>query len=412
MITFGRYLLAQYKRIAKLVGGMAVMILVLSFLTLLCGYAYLSHSKDAAEEGRYKLGIVGSTEDEMLGMGVTLLETSDESRYMIELVTYDNKDEALRDMRAGEISAFVVITDEFTDAINALKNESKIEYFATSSQRGITNIMMDELADIASGLIVYSEKGLLTLREIMKNEGIDAKTIGQSVDELLLLYISAMLTRTDIAEFTEIGYSDGVPVAYYYMISMTLFFLLIISFCGIPYFLNKHQGLYRLLAAKGLDAKRQITAEYVAYFSIGLIGIIIIGLLYALLTKINALADYSKILQVGVDIKSIINICLIALLFSTMSFFINELIDGVINKFLISFVVYIGMAYVSGYFYPKSFFPMAVRRIGGYLPTGLAFSLMEDGYTKVSDVMTLAWILCYIFVFLGSSILIRKRKIK
>ena len=163
MTKFGDYLLIQYKRIFKLLPGIVAMILVVAALLYAAGFALINSDAYKSEQQRYKLGVVGDTDDEMISLGVYMIGTLDESRYMIELVQYPDEETAKKAMRAADISAYIVITEEFADAIDAMTNDAKLTYYATSGQKGITNIMMDEIAQIATNIIVYSETGILVL---------------------------------------------------------------------------------------------------------------------------------------------------------------------------------------------------------------------------------------------------------
>ena len=84
--------------------------------------------------------------------------------------------------------------------------------------------MMDELADIASELVVSSEKGLLALEAEMKNAGFPSEAVNPQIDQLLLLYVGAMLARGDMVEFSELGLANGLTTPEYYSISLSLFF--------------------------------------------------------------------------------------------------------------------------------------------------------------------------------------------
>ena len=196
MIKFKDYLVIQYKRIFKLLPGITAMILVVAALLGAAGVALMYSDAYKDEQQRYKLGVVGDTDDEMISLGVYMIGTLDASRYMIELVEYPDEATAKDAMRAADISAYIVITEEFSDALNAMTNDSKLKYYATSGQKGISNVMMDEIAAIATNIIVYSETGICTLREVMKEQGFSKEVRGEKIDELFMYYIASLMTRT------------------------------------------------------------------------------------------------------------------------------------------------------------------------------------------------------------------------
>ena len=427
MIKFRDYFIVQLKRILKLLPGMLVMTLLVGLVVVAIGYAIINSDTYREQQLHYKLGIVGSTEDDMLTMGVNLLE-NDDSSLMLDIIQFKEEDLARAALRDGQISAYILITDEFINSLNALSNDISLEYFATSGQRGITGIMMDELADIASELVISSEKGLLALEAEMKNAGFPSEAINPEIDRLLLLYVGAMLARGDMAEFSELGLSDGLTTPEYYSLSLSLFFMLMMSFCSVSFFLGKKKATYQFISAKGLKTGWQILAEFLAYFLMNLFCVELILFILRRLSKLRIIPSQNgEIIGDTFLIKSEINIIAVVILFSALGFFIFEIVTGVINKFLAAFILYIGMAYISGYFYPKSFFTDLLQLVGKYLPTGVAFSYLEGLHRVSFTSLTFSKMIAgeyislprcifvmtiYTAVFILGSVFVRGRKIR
>lgn len=338
MISFKDYFLVQLKRILKILPGTIVMLAIFAVLCGTIAYALINNESILAEHQRYKLGVVGDTSDDMLTMGIELLENNDDSRFMLEIVRLNDESKAKAALREGAISAYVLVNDDFINSLNALSNDMSLEYFATSGQRGITNVMMDEIADIASNLVVNSEKGLLSLRKQMEDAGYPAEVINGNTNELLALYIGAMLARTDMAEIKDLGLSDGLSTEQYYSISLSLFFLLLMSFCGVSLFLDDKKATHKFVSAKGLGAVRQILAEFLAYFLMNLFCVEVILFCVRRLSNIGAISSESaEMIGDSLFIKSEINIIPTIILFSALGFLIFEAISGVINKCLAAF---------------------------------------------------------------------------
>ncbi len=405
MIRFKDYFQVQLKRAIRLMPGILIMAVVVAGVVGALAYGILNSESYRQEQMQYKLGIVGSTKDDMLTMGVELLENNDESRFMVDIVPFEDEKDARTALRDGQVLAYVLITDDFINSLNALSNDISLEYFATSGQRGITNIMMDELADIASNLVVSSENGLLCLEKEMRNAGFPAEAINPEIDQLLLLYVGAMLARDDMVEFSELGLSEGLSTPEYYRISLGLFFLLLMTFCSISFFLGKKKATYQFISSKGMGAGKQILSEYLAYLLVNLIcAEIIIAAVYAFTNRLQLNTGHtnnSDIIKLGFNMTPAL------ILYTSLAFFLFETIQGVINMFLAAFILYMGMSYISGYFYPKSFFPDVLQKIGEVLPTGVAFKYMATRQYQFILVMAL-----YVFVFLFLSILVRRQKIK
>ncbi len=412
MVRFTDYLLIQYKRILKLLPGILAMILIVAMILSAAGYALIYSDAYNQEQQRYKLGVVGDTSDEMISLGVHMISTLDESRYMIELVEYPDIDEAQAAMRAADISAFIVITDEFSDALNAMTNDAKLNYYATSGQKGISNVMMDEIALIATNIIVYSETGICTLREIMTEEGFTKEMRSGKVNDLFMVYISALMIRTNVAEITELGLSDGLSTPVYYFLGILLFFMLLLSFCAISFFLGQKDARIKFMRSKGMGAPAQVLGEYVPFLTINIICVAVILAIMAAVVGTGAidLSDFQ-----GDAMESLKSVALyllpVAVMFAALGFMIFEVLIGVINKILVAFMLYIGMGYVSGYFYPRTFFPEIVQRVGEILPSGVAFSYMGAAVTGEDTGKWLLAIIAYTIVFLGVACAVRQQKI-
>lgn len=413
MVRFRDYLLIQYKRIFKLLFGIIAMLLVVAMLLSAAGMALMYSETYASEKQKYKLGVVGDTDDEMISLGIYMIGTLDESRYMIELVEYADEEAARNAMRSAEISAYIVITDEFSDALNSMTNDKKLKYYATSGQKGISNVMMDEIALIATNVIIYSETGICTLRQLMKEEGYEKSYRSEKINEMFMVYIAALVTRTSVAEITELGLSDGLSTPAYYFLGILLFFMLLVSFCAISYFIGIKDAQYKFMKSKGINSRAQIIGEYIPFLTINIICMLLtMGLVAA--AAGSGMVNAEELKKAGIDDFGMIalNLIPVCIMFSAFGFMIFELLIGVINKILVAFMLYIGMAYISGYFYPKPFFPELVQKLGELIPSGIAFSYMGAGLQYDPQETYLLIMAGYSVVFLGVAIFARRQKIR
>ncbi|MCR4568050.1 MAG: ABC transporter permease [Pseudobutyrivibrio sp.] len=413
MIRFKDYLLIQYKRIFKLLPGIVAMILVVATLLGAAGIAIVNSDAYKAEQQKYKLGVVGDTDNEMISLGINMITTIDESRFMIEFVEFEDMESAQEALRDADVSAFIVITDEFTDALNAMTNDSKLKYYATSGQKGISNVMMDEIASIATNVIVYSETGICTLRQIMKEKGYAKDVRHTSINDLFMIYMFALVSRTEIADITELGLSDGLSTPAYYFAGILLFFMMLLSFCAISFFLGQKNAQFQFMSSKGVTPPYQVVAEYIPFLTINAIcTAVTMGLIFAV-TRMGlfSMDEISSDQSMGI-LNISFHLIPVCIMFSALGFMIFEILIGVINKILVAFMLYIGMGYVSGYFYPKTVFPGIVQTIGEHLPSGVAFSYMADVLTDENVGRHLLIMFAYTITFLLIAILVRKQKLK
>lgn len=413
MIKYRDYITIQYKRIFKLLAGMVAMIVAMALLLFAIAFALSKSDAYNAEKQRYRLGVVGQTDDEMISLGVQMVQTLDDSRFMLELVEYDDEESAKRAMRSADISAYIVITEAFSDALDAMTNDEKLTYYATSGQKGISNVMMDEIAMIASNIIVYSETGICTLRELMKEEGYEKSIRSEKVNDLFMKYIAALVTRSQVVETRELGLSDGLSTPAYYFLGLVLFFILLLSFCGISFFLGQNNAQFKFFSSKGISAPAQILGEFIPFLTITLVCVAIVMGLIGMVkgrdyisTEVWTEAHLDNLMAITI---SLIPVCV---MLSAMAFMMFEALVGIINKILVAFMLYIGMGYLSGYFYPKTFFPDIVQKLGQWLPTGVGFTYMAAGITGSARIIYLFIISIYTVLFLLITMLLRQQKIR
>ena len=402
MNGFRDYLLIQYKRIFKLLPGIILMIALVAILLSAALFALLNSDAYKSEQMRYKLGLVGSTDNELIDLGVHLLETEDDMQYVLELVQFEDEAEAKAALRSADISAYIVITDEFADAVDAMTNDAKLTYYATSGQKGISNVMMDEIALVATNIIVPSEKGICTLRDIMVREGYDKADTYMAVYEIFMAYVNTMMLRGEISTVTELGISAGLTTPQYYFVSLLLFFLLLMTMCFVAYFIGINHAQHKFFSSKGITPLQQVLGEYIPFLIVN----IIVALLVAGLAKITGLGDF-----IGVDIGGgfVLGMAIIEALFTGLAFLLYEILEGIINKVLVTFLLYIAGSYASGYFYPRSILPETMQQVGQWLPTGLAFDYLGGVVTGDGGTFVMVIMIIYVVIFVGASVLIRRR---
>lgn len=382
--------------------GIILMIALVAILLSAALFAMLNSDAYKSEQMRYKLGLVGSTDNEMIDLGVHLLETEDDMQFVLELVQYEDEAEAKAALRSADISAYIVITDEFADAVDAMTNDAKLTYYATSGQKGISNVMMDEIALVATNIIVPSEKGICTLRDIMTQEGYDKTDTYMAVYEIFMAYVNTMMLRGEISTVTELGISNGLTTPQYYFVSLLLFFLLLVTMCFVAYFIGINHAQHKFFSSKGITPLQQVLGEYIPFLTVN----IIVALLVAGLAKITGLGDF-----IGVDIGGgfVLRIAIIEALFTGLAFLLYEILEGIINKVLVTFLLYIAGSYASGYFYPRSILPEMMQQVGQWLPTGLAFDYLGGVVTGDSGTFVMVIMIIYVVIFVGASVLIRRR---
>ena len=97
---------------------------------------------------------------------------------------------------------------------------------------------------------------------------------------------------------------------------------------------------------------------------------------------------------------------------TAFQFLLYQLSDSLVSGVLMQFVSAVLLGYVSGCFYPISFFPRAIRTFSGLLPSGIAreyLSSLLAGKGSAAEVVPIA--VCFA-VFIALSVLVRGYRIR
>ena len=410
-MSYGRYFFAQIKRITKLLPEMIVLSMLFFALTLFMGKTMVAESDYETGKTKYRIGVMGE-EDDFIDMGIFLLESFDDSRYLVEIVKYDDFEAAKKDLYNGSISAFCEIPGGFYDSINYLSNDVSIKYYTPSGNRGITGVFMDEVTGIISNYIVYSEAGILSLIDYLDENGVPTDMVYEETDRLFMKYMGVLLDRGELVEVKTLGISNGLSTYGYYFVGLTLFLMSVFSFAGISFFVRKNMTLDKLAYAKGISVPKLVLADFVAYFicNVVCVTILMVPIVMMLKTGKSEIPEFfttenSYLAQYYFNVlAAMVLICLFELL-------IFEVLEGTVNKIIFSFTIIIGSAYISGYLYPASFFPGVVSKVGKFLPTGVSMSFLSSFLSMKGREAATGMLLVYVAVIFVVMCFVRKRNI-
>ena len=171
---------------------------------------------------------------------------------------------------------------------------------------------------------------------------------------------------------------------------------------------KKDMSLSKLLFSRKVGAVRQTVSENAAYFIFMYAFVFILLVLGGAVLSQRATSG----LFGGADFKAFVMFALkmapAVLMISSMQIFLYECVDGVVGGVLLQFVTAISIAYVSGYFYPSSFFPQSVQKFALITPGGVAFSYAKRAFVGSGAEKYLIPVLAYAVMFMALSALIRK----
>lgn len=411
MSLFRNYLYAQLKRVLRILPGLlAVNLAACACIGLLA--VLLLRDSMAENSRKYRIGIVGEIADSYVGLQVfQLLVNMDDSRYMLELERL-TEEEAAQKLRRGELSVYLRVPDGLVEALDRGANDIFITCVSAKGQEGISGVLAEEIADIASVLVEQSQSAVFGMQRLLSSH--DRNELWEEATEKMCFLLAELaLNRTGLCDVEILGISNGLSTGTYYFCSLLVFILLLAGINNSPLFAHRSTGLPKLLASRGIGAGVQVICEFVAYLCLTgtcLIGVFLIGRA-AMDREYFVIAEWNR-RGSGALMGFFLSLLPVAVMLAALQFFLYELVTGIVGSLLLQFICAVGMGYLAGCFYPTSFFPEAVRRIGENLPAGLALRYVDTAMIGELPLTEGVGICLYALAFLGLTVLVRKARLR
>lgn len=365
---FGTYLIAQCKRIVKLFPAVMAATVILACCLGMLAAVLLKADAGQEKKQMVEIGLIGSTEGSYLGFGIQALQSLDSSRFAIAFPELESEEEAKKALEQGILSAYVLIPDGFVDGL-AWGNNMQVIYVTSPGTTGIGSQIMEELVEVISDLITESQNAIYGARRVMREQG--RQDISESTDRLYLRFLDLILGRELIYELEFTGVSAGLSVAEYCLCGTAVLFLLFWGIGAAPFLSRRDAAISRLLCVRGLSAGWQILAEYLAYVLLLMASFYgTAGLLGVAAETLNLAAVEDVFRGCGPGVLP--GMLPMILLFAAMQLFLCEWIPDPVAGIPAQFLGAVGLGYLSGCFYPITFFPDRIQRLAPFLPTGAA----------------------------------------
>lgn len=365
-----------------------------------------------SEDNRQKVevGICGDIADSYLGIGVTAVQQLDSSRFAINFHTLE-EEEAREMLLDGELTAYLVVPEGFVDSVVSGENFS-VPYYTSNSQMGLGTMLMNELANIISELITKSQSAIYGMQNLC-NEYEKYDIYWDATNELNLEYIDIILSRQLLFEVETLGVSNSLSLQGYYICGFAVLFFMIFAINGCPIFVRKDMSLARLMSANGVNALYQVLVEFVAYLM--LVSVCMLSV-FAVLAGVCEFAELAVPEWRSVDFATVFGfgVALLPAIFmlTAMAKLGHELSGNIVSGMLIQFLATLSMGYVSGCFYPASFFPEGIQVIGKLLPPGMAMKYASECMLDEVSALSVLGILFYTVLFVVLTWLLRQRKLE
>ncbi len=410
MSNFWRYHKAQLKKNSKIFPTIMFMTLLLLAGIGLFTIIFLRGNANDDAAKKFQVGIVGDTTDKYLTMGITAAQNLDSSRFMLDFL-FVEEEEAIELLRKGELSAYLIIPDGFMDSVMVGENK-RIQFVTSEGTVDITTILLNEIAQIISKMITESQAAGSALFHVMLDNDLQDQyhAYGEQLDITIAMLI---LSRTDIYEIETVRGKDQISIASYYVCGILLFFLLIWGMNASSVLAEKNQAMQILLKSRGQSVFSQVFAEYLAYFVLMAVSMFVItGIAWGGMKLTGyQLAEWDYA-ESEIIFGFYLRLIPVFLLVAAVQFLLYECTKDCISGILLQFICAISLSYISGCFYPVSFFPKVVQGLNDVLPTGIAMQYMCNSVLEEEILVDGMKLIGYAAVFVIIASFIRRTRLQ
>ena len=404
------YLLTQLKRMLRAFPAVfGTTVLLLTGAALLVGAIFKSNAEDDTKK-KVEIGLVGDLSGSYLGIGIEVLKNLDSSRFFIDFLEMD-EEEAKGRLAKGELSAYAVVPDGFVDSVMVGDN-LQIAYVTGTGVSNLITGVMNEVAETISLLLTESQSAIYGMQDMLVDYGKTDK-FWTYTDDLYLRFIAFIVDRTDAYEVEELGISRELSYAGYYACGIFVLFLLMWGITCSGLLVRKNEALQKLLAAKGQNGLSQVICEYTAYLSMMLLNITaVMVIIMVCMDKFGvSIPEWNKS-DATVVLGFALRMLPVFVMIAALQFVLYELTADMVSALLVQFLCAVGLGYLSGCFYPASFFPKGVQILAEWLPSGAALKYADGLLLDEVYGGSLGLVCVYAVLFVALAVWVRYRKLQ
>lgn len=397
----GRYFYLQLKRSLRVLPFVLAALLTAMVCIGLLANGLWKANLDSDQKQRFKIAITGDTSGEYVQMGLMAMQTFDDSRFAMDMFELP-LEEAEQMLRRGEISAYVILPENFIE--RALTGDmDTVTYVTHTGSETVVSMFKNELTKMVTKLVVYSQKGVYAVEQAAGENGVSEPW--KHMDPLAMEYAELIFSRAKICTVETLGLSGGLDIPSYYLCSLLVFLLLFIGVTFITVGVKEDASLDRLLASKGCGGTEQVLCELGAHLTV------LLAVAAVLIVFLVAGAQLLKNMITLPLLPLFLRLLAVVLMAGAFNMLVFELANNVISAALLHFFVCIGQCYVAGCFYPVYALPESLQKISGWLPAGMAREFLAGCFVYEFRPLQLTGILIYTGLFAVLTLLLRRRKI-
>ena len=393
----------QIKRVLKIFPFVCVLTLTLFIALSFILYFTADKLVNSEEFKKFNIALSGDTDNNYIDLGLTVMRSMDKTRFSIEFLEMEEK-EAQKALSKGEISAYVVLPENFIE--NALKGKNEtIKYVTSPGGGGVTTLFKNEITDLVTEIVVNSQKGTYGIGDAARDLGLKKK-VNRYMDQMSIDYVEMIFNRSKLYEVEELGIRCGLNMVEATACGMVVLFIILM---GIPYvsvFARRDRAFSKLLKSRGFSVFGQILCESTANLIVMLLMIGILVILVGAGAILLKLVSFSEVFLIFILLIPV------TVMISEFNIMIFEISDSAQSGVLLHFFISLALCYISGCMYPTSSLPVFVQEFSRVLPTAVCKDWISAYFTDEYLYITLIGIIGYTLLFFAVAYIVRNRKIK
>lgn len=388
------YAALQLKRGLKQLPKVVIFTLILLLIAGVLCTVLLAENANSEKNALLKVGITGDLENTYLQLGILAVKEFDSSNTYVEFISMEEED-AREGLKSGELAGYLLVPDTFMDAV---LHGGKIEltYVSKNSPVGIGPLLTNEIVQVASDLIGETLTGVIAVQDVAREYGL-TDDMSELVENINIRYVSYVLDRDELYEVEYIGIHDGLSFAGYYVCGILFLLILLMGITCAPMMVRENSSLVRLSRARGIGIYRQIGSEFIGF---ALSPMIVMGALLLALSILSQIVALPIPELENVSASVVWGIIPVIAMLLAMQMLLYECSSGIIAGVILQFVTAIGLAYISGCFYPPYFFPEGVQMVAKWLPGGVAMEYIGGILSGNGGNGLLVWGYCFLLLLL------------
>ena len=388
----------------------AVALLTAVTVAVLASFVIKNAAENDDADKMFKVGVTGATDQKYIGLAIETLNNLDDSRFSVHFEIMD-EDEARPLVRTGELLGYIRVPEGFIKA--AAKSEFiPVQYISEGLDTALEENLIKEFILIAEHLADVTQKGVFGLEKYLLGKGLTINESDVLTSSLTDEYIAYLLGRNKTVSLDIIGEDANVSVIGYYFPAFSLFFAMLFGIGCAAHLVKRDMSLSKILYSRKVGAVRQVVSENAAYFIFMFCFVFILLVIGGWVLSGDALASVTGEAGFSSFVRFALLMAPAAAMISSMQLFLYECVEGTVSGVLLQFVAAISVSYISGYFYPSSFFPQTIQKIALALPGGVAFSYAKRAFTGDVAAEYLLPVLGYTALFIVLCAVVRKIRLR